>query len=1083
MKKLILLIGLIALGSSIIHAGNLTRLLRFPDISDKHIVFSYAGDLYLVARDGGVARRLTAGPGLELFANFSPDGTKIAFTAQYDGNTEVYVMPAEGGTPKRLTYTATLTRDDLSDRMGPNNIVMGWTPDGQYVLYRSRKKTFNDFVGHLYKVPVEGGLSEPLPFSTGSWCSFSADGRQIAFNRVFREFRTWKYYKGGMADDIRIHDFDTHNTTNITRNEAQDIFPMWVGNNIYFLSDRDRVMNLFAYDTTGHNIRKLTNFTDFDIKFPNAGKDAIVFENGGYIYVYNIEKASVEMVYIEVMEDNAGSRTAYKDAAERIASATLSPDGVRLAIGARGDIWSVPSEQGITRNLTASSGVHERNPAWSPDGRYIAYISDESGETEIYIRKPEGNEKPVQLTKNADTYKYAIRWSPDSKKILFNDKMQRLQFVDTDSKKTTLVFKSPMSEIYSFNWSPDNKWVCYSVNDTTRISKIYLYNLDSKKTHKISSDWYDSYSPVFSDCGKYLFFISDRDFNPIYSSTEWNHAYQDMSRIYFVTLQATERSPLAPKNTEAAISDESKPADDKGKDKASEKKQDIVIDFEGIEDRIEALPLEAGNYWNLNVFDNKVYFASSGMNKPAVARMFDLQKKEVKELGPYALFEISANRKKMVLRQGDSFYCIDVPQSQISLGKSVSTDDMKLWVNLREEWQQIFTEAWRQMRDFFYAPNMHGVDWAAFRQKYEPLVAFVNDRNDLNYIIGEMIGELNTGHAYVGGGERNNAPRIKTGLLGAEISRHESGYFRIDKILKGENWLDDVKSPLTGPGMKIAEGDFIVSIDGKPVNQTPDLYSLLVGKAGVETEIGISSKPNDKDVRKYVIEPIESEAQLYYYNWVQHNIDYVNEKTNGQVGYIHIPDMSVEGLNEFVKHFYPQLSKKALIIDDRGNGGGNVSPMLIERLRREVSMMAVGRNSERPYSKPAEMMNGPKVLLINQYSASDGDLFPYQFRKHKLGKIIGVRTWGGVVGIRGSLPFVDGAFLNKPEFAHYSAEGNGWIIEGYGVDPDIAVDNDPYLEYLGKDTQLDKAIEVILNDLQNFNGTLPGIPAFPDKSR
>lgn len=803
MKRLILLISAVFVITAMSAAGNLTRLLRFPDIHGNQIVFSYAGDLFTVSRDGGVARRLSSGDGLEIFAHFSPDGSQIAFTGQYDGNTEVYVMPSQGGTPKRLTYTATLSRDDLSDRMGPNNIVMGWTPDGKNVVFRSRKKSFNDFVGHLFKVPVEGGMSEQIPLSTGSWFSYSADGKQIAFNRVFREFRTWKYYKGGMADDIRIHNFETHTTRNITRNDAQDIFPMWIGSSIYFLSDRDRVMNLFEFDTLSGTTRKLTNFTDFDIKFPNASDDAIVFENGGYIYVYDIGKASVEMVYIEVLEDNTGSRTAYKNAADRIAAATLSPDGIRAAVAARGDIWNLPVEQGITRNLTASSGVHERNPAWSPDGKNIAYISDESGETEIYIRKPDANEKAMQLTKDADTYKYSLCWSPDSKKILFNDKMQRLQYVDTDSKKTIVVAKSPVSEIYYFNWSPDSKWICYSVSDTSRISKVYLYNIDSKKTHKISSDWYESYNPVFSDCGKYLFFVSDRDFNPIYSNTEWNHAYQDMSRIYFVVLNGKDLSPLAPKNAEASFTDTQKPADDKSKDKNSDKKADMVIDLNGIESRIEALPIAAGNYWSLYAFDNKVYYAYSCMNQPASMKMFDLQKKEEKDLGAYPSFEISQNRKKMLIRQGKSFYCIDLPQAQIKTDKAINIDNMKLWVNLQEEWMQIFTESWRQMRDFFYAPNMHGVNWSAIRQKYEPLLPFVNDRNDLNYIIGEMIGELNTGHSYVGGGERKTIPIIKTGLLGAEISRHESGYFRIDKILKGENWLEDVRSPLIGWGCKL----------------------------------------------------------------------------------------------------------------------------------------------------------------------------------------------------------------------------------------------------------------------------------------
>lgn len=1077
-----------------VQSKEFSRLLRFPDVYDNQVVFTYAGDLYTGELAGGTARRLTSGQGNEIFAHFSPDGSMIAFTAQYDGNTEVYVMSSEGGTPLRLTYTATLSRDDLSDRMGPNNIVMGWSHDGKKVIYRSRKATFNDFVGHLFMVPVEGGMSEQIPFSTGSWCSFSDDGMMIAFNRVFREFRTWKYYRGGMADDIRIHDFRTQTTENITNNDAQDIFPMWHKNLVYFLSDRDRTMNLFAYDTITKKTSKLTNFTLYDIKFPNIGNNGIIFENGGWLYYYSFEKKNVELLYITVSEDNSGSRISYKNASERINSWSLSPDGVRIAFGARGDVWSVPAEEGISRNISSTSGVHERNVRWSPDGKYIAYISDETGETEVFYSKADGSEKPVQVTKAADTYTYSLKWSPDSKKILYHDKRMRLQYTDIVSGSTVLVCASEVTETGDYNWSPDSKWIAYMNSDTSRIAKIFLFSTETKKSHQITSDWYDSYNPVFSDCGKYLFFVSDRDFNPIYSETEWNHAYQDRAKIYFITLNRNDLSPLAPKNQEVEVApDEVKNIKtDKGKSREKEKENEnsnavkpVVIDLENIGQRISALPVQAGNYWNLCVFDNKVYYNYSRMNESASLRLFDLSKKEEKNLGNYSSFEISINRKKMALPQSGNYYIIDLPTANINVNQSASVnlDNMYMWVDLQQEWNQIFEETWRQMRDFFYDPGMHGVSWADIRKKYEPLVAFVNNRHDLNYILGEMIGELNIGHAYTGGGECPQPQRVKTGLLGAEISKHESGYFRIDKILLGESWVSNCRSPLVGQGMEITEGDFIIAINGKYLKDVPDIYSLLVGKADVQVEITFSSKPDGKNTRKYIIVPVDSEDKLYYYTWVQHNIDYVNKATNGQVGYIHVPDMGQEGLNEFVKYFYPQLAKKAIIIDDRGNGGGNVSPMLIERLRREVSMMAMGRNADIPYTKPRELLNGPKVLLINQYSASDGDLFPYQFKKHKLGKVIGVRTWGGVVGIRGSLPFIDGGLLMKPEFAHYSAEGKGWIIEGYGVDPDIYIDNDPYLEFTGVDTQLDKAIEVALEELKNNNYNLPGIPEFPDKSR
>lgn len=1076
MKKIVLFLisSLVVLS---VYSIDETRLLRFPAIYDNQIVFTYAGDLYTVNIEGGTARRLTSSQGYEMFARFSPDGSMIAFTGQYDGNTEVYIMPAEGGTPKRLTYTATLGRDDIGDRMGPNNIVMGFTPDGKYVVYRSRKKTFNSFIGHLFKVPVNGGMSEQLPFATGSWCSFSNDGEKIALNKIFREFRTWKYYRGGMADDIWLHDFKTHKTGRITQTDAQDIMPMWKDNKIYFISDRNRIMNLFAYDTITKKTSKLTNFAKYDIKFPSLGKTEIVFENGGYIYTYSFDEQKVKLIPIKILEDNSGSRTVLKDASKLSRDISISPDGVRLAISARGDVWSVPVESGITRNLTETSGVHERSVEWSPNGKYIAYISDKTGETEIFMCPQDGSESEIQLTQNAETYKYNLKWSPDSKKIIWNDKMLRLRMIDVETKKITEIHKSMIWEIGSFNWSPCSRYICFDDSDTSRVSQIFVYDTKESETHAITTKWYDSYSPVFSDDGKYLFFVSNRDFNPIYSGTEWNHAYRDMSRIYFVTLNSEMLSPLAPVNNEVKVIENKK---SKEKEEKEEEKP-IEIEFDNIEKRIDVLPIEAGNYWNIHIVDNKVYYSMSKFKHKASLKMYLLKKQEEKELGNYSTWALSADNKKMLIANASNYYVIDLPGGDIKLKEKVDLSAMKMWVNLKQEWEQIFTESWRQMRDFFYDPNMHGVDWVSIYDKYQPLVEHVNHRNDLNYIIGEMIGELNVGHAYVSGGDIEHPKKYKTGLFGAELSKADNGFFRIDKILQGENWVSKTRSPLLEPGMNISEGDYIISINGKLLTDVEDVYSLMLDKADKQVLIKVNSKPSEKGAREVVIIPIADESSLYYYNWVHNNIEKVNEATNGMVGYIHVPDMSVQGLNEFVKYYYPQLMKPALIIDDRGNGGGNVSPMLIERLKRELSMMGMSRNVPVADSKPQGMHFGPKVLLVNEYSASDGDLFPYQFKKHKLGKVIGTRTWGGVVGIRGSLPFIDGGSLNKPEFAHY--DENGWIIEGYGVEPDIVVENDLYKEFYGEDAQLNKAIEVVLYELEQFNKQKPAIPDFPDKSK
>ncbi|TSA26613.1 MAG: protease [Bacteroidetes bacterium] len=1067
-----------------VNAQDEARLLRFPAVHGDQIVFTYAGDLYTVAKTGGVARKLTNdADGYEMFARFSPDGQHIAFTGQYDGNTEVFLIPAEGGVPVRLTCTATLGRDDISDRMGPNNIVMTWRDD-DHIVYRSRKQSFNSFKGQLFLISREGGLSEELPLPVGGFCSYSPDKTKLAYNKVFREFRTWKYYRGGMADDIWIYDFGSKTTENITDNPAQDIFPMWKGDKIYFCSDRDRTMNLFVYDLNTKETRKLTNYINYDVKFPSLGDAAIAYENGGYIYLFDLASEQSTKVDIRIANDFITGRNQLKDASKIINSFTISPDGKRLGFDARGDIFTVPVTSGVTKDLTLSSGVHERDVAWSPDGKYLSFISDQTGEDEIYIINQDGSEPPVQLTRNADTYKYFPVWSPDSKKILWSDKMLRLQYVDIETKEVMVVTETKEFEYRDYVWSPDSKWIAYTQPAQRGESKIFLYELASKKSVPITDGWYDVGDPAFSSDGKYLFFTSNRDFNPIYSWTEWNHAYDDMSKIYFVTLAKSTPSPFAYENDEVTVKEQEtrNTKDGKTKEGTSEKLVDVRVDLEGIIGRTVALPIDAGNYWGISGIDNNVYYVRGKRGDPPTLCLFDLKEKKETELGEWGNYEIAADHKKMLLVKGDKYAVIDLPKSKITVKDYVDLSNMKIMVDLKTEWNQIFNESWRQMKYFFYAPNMHGVDWDAIRAKYAPLVPYVNNRNDLNYIIGEMVGELNVGHAYVSGGDKPKPERIKVGLLGATLSRDGSGYYRIEEIFAGENWSKKNRAPLTELGVDVSVGDYIIAIDGLSTKDLNDIYEALVNKAGVQVELTVNEKPVPDGAHKTLVVPVDDEADLYYYKWVQENIRKVDEATNGEVGYIHIPDMGPGGLNEFVKYFYPQLTKRALIIDDRGNGGGNVSPMIIERLQREAVIMRMARNTG-PVPGRIAFMWGPKVCLIDQYSASDGDLFPFQFKQLKIGKLIGQRTWGGVVGIRGSLPFIDGGSLQKPEFANYDFATNQWAIEGVGVEPDIVVVNDPAKEYAGEDEQLNKAIEVILEELKNWPEQLPDIPPYPDKSK
>ena len=1085
MKKLTLACILIAgIAQFSAHASNEARLLRFPAIYAEQVVFSYAGDLYTVEGDGGIARKMTSHIGYEMFPRFSPDGSMIAFTGQYDGNTEVFVMPAQGGAPKRLTYTATLGRDDVADRMGPNNIVMGWSPDSKYITYRSRKQSYNSFIGQLFRVPVEGGLSEELPLPSGGFCSYSPDGNQLAYNRIFREFRTWKYYRGGMADEIWIHDFTSRETTQITDNGEQDIIPMWAGDQIFFLSDRDRTMNVFVYNTITKETSKVTNFTEYDVKFPSLGRDQIIFENGGYLYKLNTGTKEYEKVQIHIANDNAYSRTELKDASKRIRTGDLSPNGERVVFSARGEVFTLPAKHGITRNLTQSPGAHERNATWSPDGKYIAYFSDESGEFEVYIQKQEGTEDAIQLTSGTDSYLFNLQWSPDSKKILFNDRKLRLQYVDIESKKVTLVKKSLTTETEDFDWSPDSRWIAYSEGEMNNFLVLYIFNLESGKTYPVSDSWYDSWNPTFSPDGKYLYFTSNRDFNPTYSGTEWNHSYSNMTRVYLVTLAKNTPSPFALENDEVQPEEDNNgnSAEDKGK--SAEEKQ-TRIDPEGLNSRIISLPVRPSNYSNLEASLDKIYYneRAAGGNG-MTAKFSDMQAKKETDMGAGISFGISANGKKMLVVQNGNWGVIDLPQGKVTLEDHLDLSNMMVMTDYGQEWKQIFDERWRQMRDFFYVENMHGLDWKAMHEKYSVLVPYVNHRNDLTYVIGEMIAELNVGHAYVlSGNDRPQPERIQTGLLGAHVSKHSSGYFRIDKILEGANWSQVWRSPLTEVGVDVKEGDFILAVNGQSTKGMKDIYASLVNTAGKTVQLMVSNQPAEDGGKSVLVKPLADEKDLYYYNWVQGNIKKVSEATDGQIGYLHIPNMGPAGLVEFTKYFYPQLlNKKGLIIDDRGNGGGNVSPMIIERLRRELTHTRTQRGRTFGEPTPNQMVLGPKVLLINYASASDGDLFPYQFKTLNLGTIIGTRTWGGVVGIRGSLPFIDAADLRKPEYSTYSATESKWVIEGIGVEPDIWLDNDPAKEYDGEDEQLNKAIEVILEQLDQYKG-LPPVPEAPDKTK
>lgn len=1066
MKKELVCLGLAAGMFSAVQADE-ARLLRFPATNGTDVVFTYAGDLYKAPLSGGEAQRLTSHIGYEIFPRFSPDGKSIAFTGQYDGNTEVYLVSADGGEPKRLTYTSTNSRDDLGDRMGPNNVTMTWTRDGKQIVYRNR--IGDGFEGKLWTVSKDGGMSEALPLPEGGFCCYSPDGKKLAYNRVFREFRSWKYYRGGMADDIWIYDSQAKKVTNITNNVAQDIFPMWIGEEIFFASDRDMTMNLFVYNTKTGITEKVTNYTDYDVKFPSTDGTIIVYEQGGYLYKLDPKTRRSEKISITLNSDNVDARSEQKHVSDDLTAASLSADGKRVVVTARGEVFDVPVQKGVTWDITRTPGAHEREAEWAPDGKYIAYISDRTGETEVWLEAAEGGD-PIQLTKDNDTYIRSIQWSPDSKSILYTDRKNRVVTVDVASKTKKEILRNPESEFYDVSYSPDSQWLTYTKPAANQMSVVYIYNLKTGKEYPVTEKWYNSSEPVFSTDGKYLIFSSDRDFNPIYGRLEWNHVYTRMGGIYLVMLEKSTPSPFLPKD-EKVGEEKSETADKKeGKEATVSQGVTVRIDTEDMLGRIVKLPLGTNNYRNFYSDGKTVWYWGNGGT-----HAFDLDKQKDELVAEGAYMDVTSGSEKALFLKGNTLYVTGLPKTKTALTDAVDLSDMVATIDYPQEWAQIFDEAWRAYRDGFYLENMHGVDWKAIKAKYECLLPYAKTRLDLNYIISEMIGELACGHAYVNPGDYKQIKRISMGLLGAELSRDKSGYYRIEKIIPGAPYSQKLRSPLTEPGMDIQEGDYITAIDGVSTTSVDNIYKLLVGKADVLTELTVN-KQAVKGGRKVVVTPISDEYPLYHYNWVQKNLKRVEEATNGRVGYIYIPDMGPEGLNEFARYFYPQLDKEALIIDDRANGGGNVSPMIIERLLRKPYRMTMSRTSTMTGTIPDATQYGPKVLLINKYSASDGDLFPWSFKANQLGTVIGTRTWGGIVGISGSLPYMDGTDIRVPFFTNYDAKTGQWIVENHGVDPDILLDNDPIQEQAGVDQQLEKAIEVVLEQLKDRK-PLPGVPA------
>jgi tricorn protease len=1061
MKKLIIFLALVASAVSVSAQEKLSRLLRQPDIHGDLVAFVYAGDLWLASAKGGDARRLTSDEGMEYFPKFSPDGRWIAFTGDYSGSRQVFVISVDGGAPRQLTFYNDV--GPLPPRGGIDNRILDWTPDGKNILFLPHRVPWSDRMARPYVVPAAGGMETPLAIPEGGGGMYSPDGKKLVYTPIEREFRTWKRYRGGRAQDVWIYDLVANKSEQITNNPYTDNQPVWIGDTIYFTSDRPEDgakeagrLNLYAYDLKSRQTRKVTSHTDYDVLWPSADKTQVVYENGGYLYRFDGQKS--ERIPIRVYGDFRNTLPYFKNVKDNIESYSLSPSAARAVFTARGELFTVPAKEGEIRNLTQTPGIRERDGAWSPDGKWIAYLSDKPGDYEIFVRSADNAGEERQITKGGKAWRFAPLWSPDSKMLAYSDKDHALHVVDVASGKVTDIDKNQYGDITHYRWSPDSKWIAYTKTNATQFSSIYVYNVTDAKVHRLTSGRTDDTEPVFDPKGRYLYFTSNRDFNLTFSGWEFNYVYTDPERVYVGILSNDGPALFLPQ------SDEEKalmPA-------APEKKDDpkapavVKIDPAGFENRVRAIPGAPGAYGQLTAVSNGVLYLK-GDGEPSLKIYSIDDRKEETIADGVRDYDVAPNGEKLIARFGPTYSILAPKPGQKPNDSLVKLDGMEMRIDPKAEWAQEFTDAWRILRDWFYDPNMHGLDWNAIREKYGQLVPYVADRNDLDYILGEVAGEMNAGHVYVAPSNDTNVKRVDNGLLGAEIVPAD-GYFKVQRIFPGENWHEQFRSPLTEPGVKVSEGDYILAIDGVSTKGVDNFYRLLENKANRVVTLLVNSKPETAGARSERVRPVKKETNLRYLDWVESRRRYVEKASNGRIGYMHLPNTGAEGNRELVKAFYPQADKEALIIDDRYNGGGFIPDRMIELLSRPVLNYWVRRNID-PQSTPGYAHVGPKVMLINGYSSSGGDALPYYFRKQKLGTIIGTRTWGGLIGISGNPSLMDGGNVSAPQFRFLDTEGM-WAVEGEGVAPDIEVIDRPELVAAGQDPSLEAAVKLLLEQLE-----------------
>lgn len=1089
------------------NAYSQTKLLRFPDIRGDKVVFTYGGDLWTAPAAGGSATHLTSHPGVEVFGKFSPDGKWIAFTGQYDGDEQVYVIPTSGGEPRQLTFYP--SRGPLPPRWGWDNQVFGWSKDGKRIFFRSLRDSWSLPIARLYSVSVDGGPTEPLPMPTAGSGDFAPSGTEMVYSPQSRDFRSEKRYSGGQANQLYIFDMKTNAAKRITEGPRPTRDAMWIGDTIFFNSDRDGHFNLYAYSVSGGKTTQVTTNKQYDVRWPSSdNEDQIVYELNGELQVLDTKSRKSTPISINVPDEGIARRPSRVPVGSLIESYNLSPKGERVLISARGDIFTAPIEKGPSRNLTHSSGAHDKWPSWSPDGSQIAFISDLSGEEELYLQVQDGSKPAEQITRGGSAMRYQPEWAPDGKRIAFGDKDGKVYILTMADRKVTEIADSPLGQVRDYTWSPRGNYLAFTMPNENQFQSVYIWSAADNQVRRVTDNYFNSYNPAWDPQGNYLYYLSDREFLPQISNIEFNYATNRPTYIYAVTLKKDGKHPFPPESDEVTVSkgDDApkpaaspaasptdKPAEGEAKPEAAaaapKPPATLVIDFDGISNRVTRVPLGADNYGGLSaktghliyVVRGATYYGRQG-DRNASLRIYAIKdRKETTLTEDIRGYVLSDDGNKLLVGQGPGFNLYDATPTGERSRKAVSTSGLYVDRVPAEEWNQIFNEVWRRYRDWFYVSNMHGYDWVALREQYKPLLKYVAHRSDLNYVIQEMISELTVQHAYIDGGDFNIPSRPRSGLPGARFELDvQAGRYRISKIFAGENEEDLYRSPLTEVGVNASVGDYVLAIDGEELKATDDPYRLLRNKGDNPVQLTVNKTPTMQGARTVSYRPILDEQNLIYLDWVNGNREKVSKATGGRVGYIHIPDMGANGIREFIKWYYPQLQKEGLVVDVRANGGGNVSRMLIERLRRKLLGLNYSRTNDTAATYPDGVFIGPMVALLDENSASDGDIFPSMFREAGLGPLIGKRSWGGVVGITNRGQLIDGGVVNVPESGLASKTGQ-WIIEGYGVDPDIEVDNDPQSVINGKDPQLERAITEIMTKLKQ-PVKLPGKPAPPVKT-